>query len=211
MRFAGDELTCVRGDRLVFEGVSFALESGGALVLEGPNGSGKSSLLRLAATLLKPAAGRLTWDGGDIAGDPDGHRARLAYVGHLDALKPALTVRDNLGFWARLNGGAPDVAAAAVDAGLRRLRLDHLHDLPARFLSAGQRRRVNLARLLLKPVPLWLLDEPTAALDREAAGIVAEIIAEHRRGGGMVMAASHVDLGIDRAAVLRLGAARAAA
>ncbi|HYM30017.1 MAG TPA: heme ABC exporter ATP-binding protein CcmA, partial [Candidatus Cybelea sp.] len=139
------------------------------------------------------------------------HRARLAYVGHLDALKPALTVRDNLGFWARFAGGAPDIAAAAVDAGLRRLQLDHLHNLPARFLSAGQRRRVNLARLLLKPAPLWLLDEPTTALDREAAGIVAEIIAEHRRGGGMVLAASHVDLGLDGAAVLRLGAARAAA
>jgi len=207
MRFTAEGLGCVRGERQVFADVNFAVEPGGALVLEGPNGSGKSSLLRLSALLLQPAAGRLAWDGQAIADDPEAHRARLFYIGHLDALKPAFTVLDNLGFWGRLAGSAP----AAVDAALERIGLDHLADLPARFLSAGQRRRLNLARLLLAPRTLWLLDEPTTSLDAAATATLAEMIAEHRAAGGMVMAATHVDLGLRAAATLRLGPAQAAA
>ena len=172
MTFAGEGLSCVRGERWVFGGVNFAVAPGGALVLEGPNGSGKSSLLRLAAVLLQPAEGRLLWDGRNIADDPEAHRGRIVYVGHLDALKAALTVHDNLAFWARLGGAA----AAVTDAALARIGLDHLADLPARFLSAGQRRRLNLARLLLGRAPLWLLDEPTTSLDAAATAILADII-----------------------------------
>jgi heme exporter protein A len=207
MAFTCEGLGCVRGERWVFDGVDFALAPGAALVLEGPNGSGKSSLLRLAALLLKPAAGRLIWDGRDIAEDADAHRARLVYVGHLDALKPAFTVVENLGFWAWLAGAS----SAAADAALERIGLDYLADLPARFLSAGQRRRLNLARLLLKPTSLWLLDEPTASLDSESIRMLAEIATEHRARGGIVLAATHVDLALTDAATLRLGRVRATA
>jgi heme exporter protein A len=207
MSFAGRGLGCVRGERWVFDGVDFALAPGAALVLEGPNGSGKSSLLRLAALLLKPAAGRLIWDGRDIAEDADAHRARLVYIGHLDALKPAFTVTENLAFWAQLVGAE----SGATDAALERIGLDHLADLPARFLSAGQRRRLNLARLLTRPVPLWLLDEPTTSLDSASIKTLAEIATEHRAQGGIVLAATHVDLALTDAATLRLGRVRATA
>jgi heme exporter protein A len=207
MAFASEGLGCVRGERWVFDGVDFALAPGAALVLEGPNGSGKSSLLRLAAVLLKPASGRLTWDGRDIAEDADTHRARLIYVGHLDALKPAFTVAENLGFWARLAGAEN----AATEAALERVGLGHLAELPARFLSAGQRRRLNLARLLLKPAPLWLLDEPTTSLDSESIQTLAEVVAEHRVRGGIVLAATHVDLALADSVKLHLGRTRAAA
>jgi heme exporter protein A len=207
MAFAGEGLECVRGERQVFAGLDFSCDPGGALVLEGPNGSGKSSLLRLAALLLQPAAGRLTWDGRSLADDPEAHRRRIVYVGHLDALKPALTVQDNLAFWTRLAGAA----AVATEAALVRIGLDHLADLPARFLSAGQRRRLNLARLLLRPVPLWLLDEPTTSLDGAAIAILADIIAAHRAAGGMVLAATHLDLALSGAVRLQLGPAKAAA
>ncbi len=207
MTFAGEGLACVRGERQVFAGLNFTCDRGSALVLEGPNGSGKSSLLRLAASLLQPSAGRLTWDGRDVAEDAEAHRARIVYVGHLDALKPALTVRDNLAFWARLAGAA----AAATDAALVRIGLDHLADLPARFLSAGQRRRLNLARLLLRQVPIWLLDEPTTALDGASTAALSAIIAEHRAAGGIVIVATHLELALTGAAILRLSQAKAAA
>lgn len=200
MILTGEALDCVRGERLVFAGLDFRLAPGGLVLLHGPNGSGKSSLLRLVAGLLKPAAGRLAWDGRDAAGDPEAHRARLAYVGHLDALKPGLTVRDNLVFWSRFAGAG----AAAVPAALARLGLAELAELPARLLSAGQRRRLNLARLLTAPATLWLLDEPTTALDRDGVAAFAALVAEHRARGGMVMAATHVDLGLADARVIDL-------
>ncbi|HUN49498.1 MAG TPA: heme ABC exporter ATP-binding protein CcmA [Candidatus Sulfotelmatobacter sp.] len=207
MTFAGEALGCVRGERQVFAGLDFACERGGAIALEGPNGSGKSSLLRLCALLLQPAAGRLAWEGRDIAEDAEAHRRRIVYVGHLDALKPALTVRENLAFWADLAGAA----ATATEAALARIGLAHLGGLPARFLSAGQRRRLNLARLLLRAAPLWLLDEPATSLDSGAAATLAAIIAEHRAAGGIVVAAMHGGLLLGDALRLRLGAETAAA
>lgn len=194
--FGGDNLACVRGERMVFRALSFGLESGGALVLRGPNGAGKSSLLRLCAGFLDPAEGRLLWDG--TAVDADAHRARLAYVGHLDAVKPALTLRENLAFWAALGGGD-------ADAALERFGLTALADVPGRYLSAGQKRRANLARLLVTPATLWLLDEPTTALDAGAVALFAGLVAEHRARGGMVMAATHTDLGFGTAATLEFG------
>ena len=151
MSFAAEGLVCVRGERQVFENLSFRLAPGTALQIEGPNGSGKSSLLRLASGLLRPAAGTLSWEGGDIAADPEAHRARLRYVGHADPVKPVLTVCENLSYWGRLQGFGGDVQPA-----LERLGLGRLAPVPARFLSAGQRRRLSIARLLVVPRPVWL-------------------------------------------------------
>ncbi|MFC5308815.1 heme ABC exporter ATP-binding protein CcmA [Azospirillum picis] len=190
--FTGTELTCLRGDRLVFTGLDFRIGPGGALVLLGPNGSGKSSLLRVMAGLLKPIRGQLAWDGVPVPEDPDGHRAQVQYVGHLDAVKPVLTAAENLAFWAAL-AGAADPAANAL-AALDRLGVPHIAGVPGRYLSAGQKRRLNLARLLAAPAALWLLDEPTVALDRAAIALFEGLIAEHRAEGGMVVLSTHTDI-----------------
>ena len=200
-------LSCVRGGRRVFEGVDFAVAPGAALLLHGPNGSGKTSLLRMIAGFLDPPEGRLTWNGrplGDVEDEADNAPARIAYVGHLDAVKQALSVAENLAFWAGLYGGV----GGAVNQALDRLGIGHLAELPARFLSAGQRRRLGLARLMVTPAALWLLDEPTVTLDEASVAAVEALIAEHRDGGGMVMIATHAEMAIPGAAVLTLGAAR---
>ena len=200
-RFEGTSLDCLRSARPVFRGLDFALKSGGALVLTGPNGSGKSSLLRLMAGLLPPAGGDLSWNGTAVADDPDAHRMRLRYLGHLDAVKPALTASENLAFWAGLMGGDPnDAVAPALDA----LGIGHLADLPARFLSAGQKRRLNLARLALAPAALWLLDEPATALDAETTDRLRGLIQRHRDAGGMAVVSTHSDLGLKNADSLDL-------
>ena len=201
MAFSADNLACERGERLVFRGLSFALGPGEALVLRGPNGAGKSSLLRLCAALLRPAAGRLSWDGADVWDEPDAFRARLAYIGHLDGVKPLLTARENVEFWASLRRGGE------ADAGLEAFGIAHLAALPARFLSAGQKKRVALARLIAAPAALWLLDEPTVSLDDDGAARLAGACAAHRARGGMVVAATHVELGFENAQTLRLGGA----
>jgi heme exporter protein A len=196
--FAASGLACIRGERIVFEHLDFALESGGALLLRGANGAGKSSLLRLCAAFLQPSAGALTWNGQPIGGDLDAHRARLTWVGHLDAVKPAFTVAENVGFWLGLAGrGDADDALAAVG-------LDHLATLPAAYLSAGQRRRLNLARLAGGGT-LWLLDEPTSSLDDVSANALAAMIEAHRRAGGMAIIATHQDLPLAGARTLRIG------
>ena len=192
--FAGEALTCLRGDRLVFENLSFQARPGEALLLTGPNGSGKSSLLRLMAGLLSPAAGRLVWGGAAIADEPERHRARLHYVGHLDALKPALTVAENLAFYAALRGKPAD--DATLDRALVQLRLDRLADTPARFLSQGQRRRTALARVLVAPAPLWLLDEPTLALDEASLAALGAVLISHLTEGGHVIAATHAPIAV---------------
>ncbi len=200
--FAGEGLGCIRGERVVFRDVSFAVEPGGALILRGPNGSGKSSLLRLACGLLKPAAGRLTWGDADVRNDAHAHRTRLNYVGHLDAVKAALTVAENVAFWAAFAGNTVGVAAA-----LERLDLGALANIPARLLSAGQCRRVNLARLAAAPAPLWLLDEPAVSLDEASVASLGQLMADHSARGGIIVAATHAELGLPDAAVLELTAA----
>ncbi|MBS0644540.1 MAG: heme ABC exporter ATP-binding protein CcmA [Acetobacteraceae bacterium] len=193
-------LAVFRGERLVFRDLSFQVQSGGALVLAGPNGSGKSTLLRLLAGLVRPIAGRLLWDGTDALADLAEHGRRVAYVGHLDAVKPGLTVTENLRFAAR-------VAGRAVEDALDALELRHLADLPARMLSAGQKRRLALSRLALTPAPLWLLDEPTIGLDTASIGRFGTLLRGHLAGGGMVVAATHVPLPLEGAESLRLGEA----
>ncbi|MEK9726434.1 MAG: heme ABC exporter ATP-binding protein CcmA [Rhodospirillaceae bacterium] len=198
-QFSGTGLACFRGGRMVFAGLSFRLSSGGAILLKGPNGSGKSSLLRVMAGLLQPATGMLSWHDGDVTEEPETHFSRLHYVGHHDAVKPVLTVAENVRFWARLRGGGEGVEAA-----LEGLAIRHLADVPGRFLSAGQKRRVNLARVLAHPATLWLLDEPTTALDTDTIKSFEQACAAHRARGGMVVASTHAELALDGAEVLNL-------
>lgn len=195
-----ESLSAIRGERLVFRDVSFELRDGGALILSGRNGSGKSTLLRLLAGLVRPEAGRLLWNDLDALADRTEHGSRVALLGHQDALKPGLTAVENLAFAARLSG-RPALAALA------RLGLEELADLPARMLSAGQKRRLALARVSLTAAPLWLLDEPTLGLDDPSVDLLGELLERHRHGGGMIVAATHLALPLPEAATLRLGAA----
>ncbi len=186
-----------RGERLVLRNVSFTLRAGGALMLTGANGAGKSTLLRLLAGLGRPAAGQVSWRGQDMRADLGAHATRIAYVGHQDAVKPGLTAAENLGFAARLGGGS-------VAEGLAAFGIAALADLPARMLSAGQRRRLALARLAVTQAPLWLLDEPTLGLDAAAVARFGTLLAQHRERGGVVVAATHLPLPMADAAELRL-------
>ncbi len=198
--FEGSALTCVRGDRRVFAGLDFTLPPGGALLLTGPNGSGKSSLLRLMTGLLKPAEGRLAWGGAAIGEDPEAHRARVHYLGHLDAVKPVLSAAENLAFWAGLRG----VPANGVGEALERFGLADLAEVAGRLLSAGQKRRLALARLLAAPAELWLLDEPGVGLDDASLERLGAEIARHRKEGGRVVAALHGTLPVEAAEHLAL-------
>ena len=198
LRLSATGLGCIRGSRRVFEDINLELPGGEALALVGPNGSGKSSLLRLVAGLLRPSAGRI-----DLAGGaPESTIAeQVHYLGHLDALKPSLTVAENLGFWLRYLGGD----APALPGSLTALGLGGLSDLPAAYLSAGQRRRLSLARLIAVPRPVWLLDEPSSALDAAGQERLAALMRDHLAGGGLIVVATHGPLGID-AKELKLGA-----
>lgn len=191
----------MRGERLVFEDVSFSVAQGEALVLRGPNGSGKTSFLRLVSGLLRREAGELTWRGTDVREDPEAWRADLCFAGHLDGIKPLFTVTENVSFWARLAGKGE----LRVGEALERFGLADLSDVPARFLSAGQRRRVGLARLVAAPVPVWLLDEPTVSLDADSVSTLAGVMKEHRAAGGLIVAATHADLELDGPKTLSLG------
>ncbi|MBT3556181.1 MAG: heme ABC exporter ATP-binding protein CcmA [Rhodospirillales bacterium] len=201
--FSGADLSCIRGEREVFRHLDFGLDAGGMLVLTGPNGSGKSTLLRLMAGLLSAEQGAMTWNGVATSDDPEAHNARLHYVGHLDAIKPALDVTENLLFWASMHGGNAD-AASRVSNALTALDIGFLSDTPAQYLSAGQRRRVALARILASPARIWLLDEPTTALDKHAMATLEQIIADHRAAGGMVVVSTHTAIAGDGQAVLDL-------
>ncbi|RMD90586.1 MAG: heme ABC exporter ATP-binding protein CcmA [Alphaproteobacteria bacterium] len=178
------DLACVRGGQPVFEGLSFSLPPGELLIVTGPNGSGKSSLLRQIAGFLPLAAGQLFWQGAPAGPE----RAEdLHYVGHALALKPALDVGDNLAFWAAYL----DAGRADVDAALAAFDLAALRHLPLRFLSAGQQKRVSLARLCLGSRPLWLLDEPTVAIDAASEKRLYGLLNAHLAAGGMAIVATH--------------------
>ena len=198
--FQGWDIACDRGERRIFSSLDFQISPGQALVLRGPNGCGKTTLLRTAATLLKVAAGKLIWNGADIAEDPEEHRARLHFSGHQDAVKGALSVRENIAIWTKIRGAAEDRVEAAMSA----FDIAHLADTPAQYLSAGQHRRTALARLVASPTALWLLDEPTVSLDAAGTACLQRAIAAHRADNGMVMAATHIELGLDDAEILQL-------
>jgi heme exporter protein A len=198
-------LVCRRGGRTVLDRVGFTVPAGTALVLTGPNGAGKTSLLRALAGLLHPAAGAIVLDGGDAEltlGE------QCHFLGHLDPVKPALTVSENLAFWADYLGADGGVA---LPEALAAVGLSDLAGLPGGYLSAGQRRRLSLARLVAVRRPVWLLDEPTSALDSAGQARFGDLVAAHLAGGGMVVAATHVPLGIAGARELRLQGVRAAA
>jgi len=198
MRLTAAELVCHRGGRNVFSGVSFAVASGEALTVSGRNGAGKSSLLRMIVGLLRIAAGQLALEGGD----PELSIAEQAhYLGHQDALKSSLSVAENLGFWAGFYG----VRSAEIGTSLEAVGLGALANLPAAYLSAGQRRRLSIARLIAAPRPIWLLDEPTSTLDAAAQSRLADLMRAHLAGGGLIVAASHGPIGLGDARELQLG------
>ncbi len=199
MRLTGQGLGCVRGDRNIFSGLDFDVPAGQALAVTGENGAGKSSLLRMIAGLLPIAEGTVALEGGgaDLTLAEQAH-----YLGHRDALKPSLTVLENLEFWRDFLGGEAGDGSASLEA----VGIGHAAHLPAAFLSAGQRRRLSIARLLAVKRPVWLLDEPTSALDANGQKMVAGVMADHLRGGGIILAATHGPLGIS-AHELRIGGA----
>ncbi|WP_420131285.1 heme ABC exporter ATP-binding protein CcmA [Rhodopseudomonas sp.] len=197
MRLRGLGLRCIRGGREVFDGLDVEVAGGEALALVGHNGAGKTSLLRLIAGLLQPAAGSITLEGGE-ADTPVAEQAH--YLGHRDALKPSLSVSENLSFWREFLGGdTTDLAAAIASVGLA-----HAAELPAAYLSAGQRRRLSIARLLVVRRPIWLLDEPTSALDVKGQELFVKLMLDHLAGGGLIVAATHLPLGIE-AREMRIG------
>ncbi len=193
-----DNLSLERAERRVVDGVSARIAGGTALLLVGPNGSGKSSLLRALAGLMPPVSGTIAWDGADIFKAAEAHRARLCFVGHQDAVKPGLSVAENLRFWAGLAGGGSGGGSGggAVEPALAAFALAPLAERPARFLSAGQKRRLALSRLALRPAELWLLDEPTNALDAASRRAFLDLLRGHLAQGGMAVIATHEDLGI---------------
>ncbi len=198
-RLSVTDLACLRGGRLVFRDLSLDLAGGEAIVLTGPNGSGKTSLLRVLSGLIDPIAGHMTWNG-QPASAAD-HRDRVALIGHADAVKPALSVREDLAFWASMN-----LSETPIDAAIEATGLQVQADLPGQYLSAGQRRRLALARLMLAEADLWLMDEPSVGLDAGSVDRLRQMIATHRADGGMVIAATHIDLGLGDAGTLDMDA-----
>jgi len=201
MQLIGDNLQCIRGGREVFAGLNFRVAGGEALVVTGRNGAGKSSLLRVIAGLVHLSGGRLKIDGGV----PEASIAEQThYLGHQDALKPSLSVAENLQFWAEflhIEGSIEIIPA------LQAVDLAPLAGLPAAYLSAGQRRRLSIARLIALKRPIWLLDEPTSALDVASQGRLANLMREHLAGGGMIIAATHGPVGLDNPRELQIGPA----
>ena len=206
-------LACERGGKLIFKDLDFLVRSGEVVELHGPNGVGKSTLLRLLAGLNKALSGSLTLtmsrhpgEGRDLSQaekdssfclNDDFHGEQSHYIGHHEAVKPALTVRENLEFWSGFQGGIADLAS---------LKLQHLADDEARLLSEGQRRRLSLSRLVSVKRPIWLLDEPTVGLDQTALADLRSVINSHLADGGLVIAATHADLGLSKTRVLKLEA-----
>jgi heme exporter protein A len=187
-----DNLACRRAGRLVFHDLCFRIEAGQAAALRGPNGVGKSTLLRQLSGLIPVTGGDARLGDISLIRDRQGFQERVAYAGHLDAVKPALSIGENLTLWAGIHGND----GARAEAALARFGLDAIAARPAAQCSAGQKRRLGLARLLVADRPLWLLDEPTVSLDAGAAALVADLVREHIAAGGMALIATHVELGL---------------
>ena len=192
MVFSGDAVKCLRGGREIFSDLDFNVASGELLTLTGPNGSGKTSLLRLMAGIGFPHAGKISWNGQNILNEPQNHSARIRYVGHQDAVKPILTVNENLSFWYQY--WKVHDQKRTIEETLDVFDLTKLADVPGRLLSAGQRKKVSLARLVLGSAPIWLLDEPTSSLDDKSTKTLFDVVANHVAGNGLVVIATHQTL-----------------
>lgn len=209
MRLVADNLSGERGGEPVFSKIGFALEGGQALVVTGPNGSGKSTLLRVVCGLLPAAAGSVRLEGGGEAFPTPASACH--YLGHQNAMKPALTVRENLDFWQRFAGATGEIfsgqpAILSASEALEAVGLSAIPHLPFGYLSTGQRRRVAIARLLVSFRPVWLLDEPTAGLDKASEARFAGLMKSHCAAGGIIVAATHLPLGLEKAGELEMGA-----
>ncbi|MCU0974108.1 MAG: cytochrome c biogenesis heme-transporting ATPase CcmA [Burkholderiales bacterium] len=199
---SSENLACIRGERLIFSGIEFALDAGEVLVVTGANGSGKTSLLRIVCGLLEAAAGEIRWNGLSARALGDDFFAQLAYLGHQNGLKDDLSATENMQVWAGVSGIT--VARAAARQALARMGLAGREDLPVRWLSQGQKRRAAIARLLVAERLLWVLDEPFAGLDRASTVTVEALLQEHLADGGMAILTTHQDLGAVAASVRRL-------
>lgn len=192
MDLVASDIAVERSGRLVLTAPSFRVVPGEAALITGPNGAGKSTMLRALAGLIPCARGTITFGSYDVGKEVDEFREHIAYAGHLDAVKPALSVRSNLSHWADILDGTGD----PVDAALDRFALLSIADAPAAWCSAGQKRRLGLARLLVMGRPLWILDEPTVSLDAGSVTVFAEEVARHCAAGGIAVVATHIDIGL---------------
>ncbi len=200
MTLVVENLSCIRQERIIFHDVNFSLQPHKALWVKGRNGAGKSSLLRIVAQLLKAAHGQVLWQGKSTSEEPDPFFKSFEYIGHQDALKSSLTPRENLNFWAQYRG------TGAVNDAIQSLELLEIADYPVRNLSAGQKKRSNLARLIACPAPLWILDEPISSLDIHYIDLFRNLLQDHLSNGGMALLATHQDLNIAGIDILDLDA-----
>jgi heme exporter protein A len=203
MRLIAEHLAVRRGDDLLFDGLSFVIDAGEALVVTGPNGTGKSTLLRTVAGLIRAEEGRVILEGSE--GETEIRPAEAShYLGHRNAMKQELTVRENLGFWRRWLGDFDGRPSLAVEEAAEAVGLAGITHLPYGYLSAGQQRRFAMAKLLVAHRPIWILDEPTAALDTSADKLFAGLVETHLGNGGLVLAATHQPLGLSNPKTLQM-------
>ncbi len=203
MRLTAENLSARRGEDLLFEGISFEIASGEGMLVTGRNGSGKSTLLRVVAGLLRPEHGRVLWQS-DRSGAGTPAAEACQYLGHRNAMKPELSVRENLTFWKNFFAPFEARRGLSVDEAAEAVGLVGIVHLPFGYLSAGQQRRMAFAKLMVSYRPVWLLDEPTAALDTSAEALFTRLIEAHLGDGGMVMAATHQPLGLETARELKM-------
>ncbi len=201
--FSVTDLSVNRGDRPVFRALGFELSAGALLKLVGPNGSGKSTLLKSLAGLIDSEQGDVLSDGNSVLGDQEWTSSNICYLGHKNALKREFTVLENIEFWAEFWGSSDKISSSITQMGI-----GYLKDTPVRYLSSGQTRRTALARSLCHPAALWLYDEPTVGLDDQGLGLLAAAMKNHLSGGGMIICATHVDLGLEDGALKTLDLAK---
>ncbi len=186
-----NQVSACRGERLLFQNCNFRISAGDILYIRGQNGIGKTTLLRILCALVRPHSGTVTWNGKNIFKMDDEYRRQFIYVGHENGIKADLSALENIRFDMHFRGGQPDVSETEI---ISRLDIAHFAAIPCRYLSAGQKRRVALARALSSNAPLWLLDEPLTALDETGRALIIELLAEHQRHGGVCIATSHQPL-----------------